>query len=45
MFIPLSTLSEVNSKAALLLKKQKFAQNEGSKNILSNFFQIRRSLG
>ncbi|MDJ0509563.1 MAG: mercuric reductase [Crocosphaera sp.] len=39
------TLSEINSKAALLLKKQKFAKNEGLKNLLSNFFKFRRSLG
>ncbi|MGK7940460.1 MAG: NAD(P)/FAD-dependent oxidoreductase [Crocosphaera sp.] len=39
------TLSEVNSKAALLLKKEKFAQNEGLKKILRNFFNLRRSLG
>ncbi|MEM8780378.1 MAG: FAD-dependent oxidoreductase [Cyanobacteria bacterium P01_G01_bin.49] len=39
------TLSEVNSKAALLLKKQKFAKNEGLKTLLSKFFDIRRSLG
>ncbi|MEA5533180.1 mercuric reductase [Crocosphaera sp. XPORK-15E] len=39
------TLSEVNSKAALLLKKQKFAKNEGLKSLLSKFFGIRRSLG
>ncbi len=38
------TLSEVNSKAALLLKKQKFAKNEGLKNILNKFFEMRRSL-
>lgn len=38
------TLSEVNSKAALLFKKQKFAKNERLKNILSKFFGIRRSL-
>lgn len=39
------TLSEVNSKAALLLKKQKFAQNKNLKNILHWFFGLRRSLG
>lgn len=39
------TLSEVNSKAALLLRKRKFSQNKGLQNILSKFFAIRRSLG
>ena len=39
------TLSEVNSKAALLLKKQKFAKNESLKSLLSQFFSLRRSLG
>ncbi|GBF80818.1 dihydrolipoyl dehydrogenase family protein [Aphanothece sacrum] len=38
------TLSEVNSKAALLLKKQKFAQNKRLKNTLANFFKFMRSL-
>ncbi len=37
------TLSEVNSKAALLLKKQKFAQNEGLQNFLTKFFNFRRN--
>ncbi|WP_009546089.1 dihydrolipoyl dehydrogenase family protein [Crocosphaera subtropica] len=39
------TLSEVNSKAALLLKKRNFAQNKGLQNILSKFFAMMRSLG
>ncbi|MDJ0601095.1 MAG: mercuric reductase [Crocosphaera sp.] len=39
------TLSEVNSKAALLLKKRKFAKNKGLQNILKKFFTLRRSLG
>ncbi|EAZ91196.1 dihydrolipoyl dehydrogenase family protein [Crocosphaera chwakensis] len=38
------TLSEVNSKAALLLRKRKFSQNKGLQSILSKFFAIRRSL-
>ena len=37
------TLSEVNSKAALLLKKQKYAQNQGLQNFLSKFFGLLRS--
>ena len=37
------TLSEVNSKAALLLKKQKYAQNKGLQNFLSKFFGLLRS--
>ena len=38
------TLSEVNSKAGLLLKKQKFAQNQWQQNLLEKFFNWRRSL-
>jgi hypothetical protein len=38
------TLSEVNSKAGLLLKKQKFAQNQCQQNLLEKFFNWRRSL-
>ncbi|MEL7039077.1 MAG: mercuric reductase [Cyanobacteria bacterium J06592_8] len=38
------TLSEVNSKAGLLLKKQKFAQNKWQQNLLEKFFNWRRSL-
>jgi pyruvate/2-oxoglutarate dehydrogenase complex dihydrolipoamide dehydrogenase (E3) component len=38
------TLSELNSKAALLLSKQKFANNQTLKQILENFFRLRRSL-
>ncbi|MEB3282939.1 MAG: mercuric reductase [Lyngbya sp.] len=38
------TLSEVNSKAGLLLKKQKFAQNKWQQNLLEKFFNLRRSL-
>ncbi|MGD2180943.1 dihydrolipoyl dehydrogenase family protein [Lusitaniella coriacea] len=37
------TLSEVNSKAALLLQKQKFAQNERLQNLLAKFFSFTRS--
>lgn len=37
------TLSEVNSKAALLLQKQKFAQNERLQNLLAKFFSFARS--
>ena len=36
------TLSEINSKAALLLKKQQFAENEGLQNFLTKFFDFRR---
>ncbi len=39
------TLSEVNSKAALSLRKRQFSQNQGLQNILSKFFAIMRSLG
>ncbi len=38
------TLSEVNSKAGLLLKKQKFAANLWQQNVLEKFFNWRRSL-
>lgn len=38
------TLSEVNSKAGLLLKKQKFSQNQWQQNLLEKFFNWRRSL-
>ncbi|MEA5520102.1 mercuric reductase [Limnoraphis robusta] len=38
------TLSEVNSKAGLLLKKQKFSQNKWQQNLLEKFFNWRRSL-
>ena len=38
------TLSEVNSKAGLQLKKQKFAQNKWQQNLLEKFFNWRRSL-
>lgn len=38
------TLSEVNSKAGLLLKKQKFANNKWQQNLLEKFFHWRRSL-
>ncbi|ACK65013.1 pyridine nucleotide-disulphide oxidoreductase dimerisation region [Rippkaea orientalis PCC 8801] len=38
------TLSEVNSKTALLLKKQKFAQNIRLQNLLNQFFRLMRSL-
>ncbi|MGL5083052.1 MAG: dihydrolipoyl dehydrogenase family protein [Microcoleaceae cyanobacterium] len=38
------TLSEVNSKAGLLLKKQKFANNQWQQNFLEKFFNWRRSL-
>lgn len=37
------TLSEINAKAALKLKKQKFASNQGLQNILQKFFGFRRS--
>ena len=37
------TLSEVNSKAGLLLKKQKYAQNLWQQNLLEKFFNWRRS--
>ncbi|MEM6590927.1 MAG: NAD(P)/FAD-dependent oxidoreductase [Cyanobacteria bacterium P01_C01_bin.73] len=38
------TLSEVNSKAALQLSKQKFAKNTFLQNLLTKFFNFRRSL-
>ena len=38
------TLSEVTAKAALQLKKRKFASNEGLQNMLTKFFNFRRSL-
>ena len=37
------TLSEVNSKAGLLLKKQKYAKNLSQQNLLEQFFNWRRS--
>ncbi len=37
------TLAEVNSKAGLLLKKQKFAENQWQQNLLEKFFNLRRS--
>lgn len=37
------TLSEVNSKAGLLLKKQKYANNLSQQNLLEQFFNWRRS--
>ena len=37
------TLSEVNSKAGLLLKKQKYAKNLWQQNMLEKFFNWRRS--
>ncbi|MGB3532609.1 MAG: FAD-dependent oxidoreductase [Microcoleaceae cyanobacterium] len=38
------TLSEVNSKAGLLLKKRKFAENKWQQNLLEKFFNWRRSI-
>jgi pyruvate/2-oxoglutarate dehydrogenase complex dihydrolipoamide dehydrogenase (E3) component len=38
------TLSEVNSKAGLLLKKQKFAESQWQQNLLEKFFNWRRSI-
>ncbi|MGB3405054.1 MAG: mercuric reductase [Microcoleaceae cyanobacterium] len=38
------TLSEVNSKAGLLLKKRKFAENKWQQNLLEKFFNLRRSI-
>jgi pyruvate/2-oxoglutarate dehydrogenase complex dihydrolipoamide dehydrogenase (E3) component len=38
------TLSEVNSKAGLLLKKQKFAENQWQQNLLEKFFNWRRAI-
>lgn len=37
------TLSEVNSKAGLLLKKEKYAKNLSQQNLLEQFFNWRRS--
>lgn len=37
------TLSEVNSKASLLLTKQKFAESPWQKSLLTRFFRFRRS--
>lgn len=39
------TLSEINSKTALLLTKQKYAQNQTLQNFLTKFFNFRRWLG
>ena len=39
------TLSEINSKAALQLSKQKYAHNQRLQNLLKKFFLFRRSLG
>ena len=38
------TLSEVNAKAALQLKKQKFAKSAFQQNFLRKFFNFRRSI-
>ncbi len=38
------TLSEVNSKAGLLLKKQKYAKSVWQQNLLEKFFNWRRSV-
>ncbi|MGF1490610.1 MAG: dihydrolipoyl dehydrogenase family protein [Prochloraceae cyanobacterium] len=38
------TLSEANSKAALLLKKQSYAKNTRLQNILTNVFKLLRSV-
>ncbi|MBZ8181608.1 dihydrolipoyl dehydrogenase family protein [Oscillatoria salina] len=38
------TLSEVNSKAALQLSKQKYAQKQWQQNLFKKFFDFRRSL-
>ncbi|HAZ44863.1 MAG TPA: pyridine nucleotide-disulfide oxidoreductase [Cyanobacteria bacterium UBA11369] len=38
------TLAEVNSKAALLLTKQKYAKNQRLQNLLLRFFSLMRSL-
>ncbi len=38
------TLSEVNSKTSLLLTKQKFAEAPWQKNLLTKFFNFRRSI-
>lgn len=37
------TLSEINSKVALQLTKQKYAKNQGLQTLLGKFFQWRRS--
>ena len=39
------TLAEVNSKAALQLTKRKYAKNQMLQNLLTKFFNVRRSLG
>lgn len=39
------TLSEISSKAALQLTKQKYAQNPRLQNLLRRFFNFRRALG
>jgi len=39
------TLSEINSKTALLFTKQKYAQNKFLQQLLNNFFRFRRWLG
>ena len=39
------TLAEVNSKAALQLTKQKYAQNEALQGILRKLFNFLRSVG
>lgn len=39
------TLAEVNSKAALQLTKQKYAQNKFAQTLLAKFFHFRRSIG
>jgi pyruvate/2-oxoglutarate dehydrogenase complex dihydrolipoamide dehydrogenase (E3) component len=39
------TLSEINSKTALLFTKQKYVQNQQLQNLLTNFFSLRRWLG
>ncbi|MGK7942895.1 MAG: pyridine nucleotide-disulfide oxidoreductase, partial [Microcystaceae cyanobacterium] len=36
------TLSEVNSKAALQFKKEKYAQNKNLQNILASLFNLLR---
>jgi pyruvate/2-oxoglutarate dehydrogenase complex dihydrolipoamide dehydrogenase (E3) component len=38
------TLAEVNSKAALLLTKQKYAKNQKLQNLLLRFFSLMRTL-
>lgn len=39
------TLSEINSKTALLFTKQKYAKNKTLQKLLSKFFNLRRWLG